>query len=238
MLEQNRIHLGDSLELMKLIPDGLIDCCVSDIPYKLTGGGKGDGINSKRPKGVLSENNQIMKNIPSFDSWLPDLYRVMKEGSHIYLMVNFLNLNDLMNACVKAKFKMINLLVWKKNNMTPSQFYMKNCEYTLFLRKGASKYINNIGASHTVHSFDNVTKKSHPTQKPVSLMEMYVANSSKPDDLVLDMFSGSGSTAIACINTNRRFICIEQDEGYYKISIDRVRQSKSQPTMFDLDKAV
>ena len=51
---------GDCLERMKEIPDGSVDLCVSDIPYKLTGGGKGDGVNSKRPKGILSDNNQLM----------------------------------------------------------------------------------------------------------------------------------------------------------------------------------
>ena len=125
---------GDCLERMKEIPDGSVDLCVSDIPYKLTGGGKGDGVNSKRPKGILVDNSQLME-VPKFEDWLPELYRVMKDGSHIYLMCNFKNLNDLMNKSLAVGFKHINLLVWEKNNCTPSQFYMKNCEYTLLLRK-------------------------------------------------------------------------------------------------------
>lgn len=213
---------GDCLELMKTIPDGSVDLCVSDIPYKLTGGGKGDGANSKRPKGILKDNNQIVI-VPKFEDWLPELYRVMKDGSHIYLMCNFKNLNDLMNKTMIVGFKHVNLLVWEKNNCTPSQFYMKNCEYTLLLRKGKSKYINDIGGSKTVHKFENIIgNKVHPTEKPISLMEFYVKNSSNSGDIVLDMFMGSGSTGVACKNTNRSFIGIELDEKYFEIAKNRI----------------
>ena len=215
---------GDCLELMKLIPDGSVDLCVSDIPYKLTGGGKGDGANSKRPKGILVDNSQLMK-VPKFEDWLPELYRVMKNGSHIYLMCNFKNLNNLMNKSLAVGFKHINLLVWEKNNCTPSQFYMKNCEYTLLLRKGASKYINDIGGSKTVHKFENIIgNKVHPTEKPVDLMGFYVNNSSNEGDTVLDMFMGSGSTIVAALNTNRKAIGIELNECYFNIAKDRIEK--------------
>ena len=216
---------GDCLEMMKSIPDNSVDLCVSDIPYKLTGGGKGDGANSKRPKGILENNSQLMK-IPKFEDWLPELYRVMKNGTHIYLMSNFKNLNDLMNKSLAVGFKHINLLVWEKNNCTPSQFYMKNCEYTLLLRKGSSKYINDIGGSKTVHKFNNIIgNKVHPTEKPVELMEFYVENSSNRGDMVLDMFMGSGSTGVACVNTNRNFIGVELDENYFNIAEKRIQEA-------------
>lgn len=216
------LMFGDCLERMKEIPDASVDLCVSDTPYKLTGGGKGDGVNSKRPKGILQDNTQLMK-VPKFKEWLPDLYRVMKDGTHIYLMCNFLNLNQLMNDVQDAGFKTVNLLVWEKNNCTPSQFYMKNCEYSLLIRKGGSKYINNIGASKTVHKFDNIIgNKVHPTEKPIELMKFYIENSSNKGDTVLDMFMGSGSTGIACLNANRSFIGIETDEKYFDIAANRM----------------
>ena len=218
-----KLMKGDCLELMKSIPDNSVDLCVSDIPYKLTGGGKGDGANSKRPKGILEGNSQLMQ-VPKFEDWLPELYRVMKDGSHIYLMCNFKNLNDLMNKSLTVGFKHINLLVWEKNNCTPSQFYMKNCEYTLLLRKGKSKYINDIGGSKTVHKFNNIIgNKSHPTEKPEELMKFYVENSSNKGDTVLDMFMGSGSTGVACLNTNRKFIGVEMDEKYFDIAVERIK---------------
>lgn len=214
--------IGDCLERIKELQNGSVDLCVSDVPYKLTGGGKGDGVNSKRPKGILSDNTQLMQ-VPKFEDWLPELYRVMKEGSHIYLMCNFKNLNDLMNKTEAVGFKHVNLLVWEKNNCTPSQFYMKNCEYTLLLRKGKSKYINNIGDSKTVHKFNNIIgNKVHPTEKPVDLMKFYVENSSVVGDVVLDMFMGSGSTGVAALSTGRKFIGVEMDLNYFNISKERL----------------
>lgn len=213
---------GDCLERIKELKNGSIDLCVSDVPYKLTGGGKGDGVNSKRPKGILSDNSQLMQ-VPKFEDWLPELYRVMKDGSHIYLMCNFKNLNDLMNKTEAVGFKHVNLLVWEKNNCTPSQFYMKNCEYTLLLRKGKSKYINNIGDSKTVHKFNNIIgNKVHPTEKPVDLMKFYVENSSNVGDIVLDMFMGSGSTGVAALSVGRKFVGIEMDENYFDIGFKRI----------------
>lgn len=220
--EKYSLLLGDCLQRIKELQNGSVDLCVSDVPYKLTGGGKGDGVNSKRPKGILSDNTQLMQ-VPKFEDWLPELYRVMKDGSHIYLMCNFKNLNDLMNKTEAVGFKHVNLLVWEKNNCTPSQFYMKNCEYTLLLRKGKSKYINNIGDSKTVHKFNNIIgNKVHPTEKPVDLMKFYVENSSNVGDVVLDMFMGSGGTGVAALSTGRKFIGVEVDVNYFNISKERL----------------
>ena len=190
-------------------------------------------LNSKRPKGILTDNSQLMT-VPKFEDWLPELYRVMKNGTHIYLMCNFKNLNDLMNKTANVGLKHINLLVWEKNNCTPSQFYMKNCEYTLLLRKGSSKYINDIGGSKTVHKFNNIIgNKVHPTEKPVELMEFYLKNSSNTGDNVLDMFMGSGSTGIACVNTNRNFIGIELDENYFNIAEQRIQEAINRKELLD-----
>lgn len=100
---------------------------------------------------------------------------------------------------------------------------MKNCEYVLFLRKGKAKWINDIGGSKTVHSFKNINgKKLHPTEKPVDLLEFYINNSSNENDIVFDPFMGSGSTAVATINTNRKYLGFEIDEEYIEIANKRL----------------
>ena len=68
----------------------------------------------------------------------------------------------------------------------------------------------------------DVERGLHPTQKPVSLFEYLIKTYSNENDVVLDNCAGSGTTAIACINTNRRYICMERDEGYYQKSVERV----------------
>lgn len=219
---------GDCLERMKEIPDGSVDMVLTDPPYKVITGGTCNGKSSKRPSGILAKNSELMREIPEFSKWLPECYRVLKTGSHAYFMVNYVNLINMHIAVENAGFKVYNLLVWKKNNNTPSQFYMKNCEYIIFARKGKSKYINNIGESKTVHEFTNTKKREHPTQKPVDLMEFYIKNSSTPSETVIDPFMGSGTTGVACVNLNRNFIGIELDKGYFSIAQERIKKASSE----------
>lgn len=196
-----QLYQGDCLEIMKQIPEGKIDLLITDPPYKTITGGNSNGRNSERPKGMLQGNRKLFKhqNI-KISSWMSEIYRVLKEGSHCYIFTNSLNLQEMLNEATKVGFKLHNLLVWEKNNCTPSQYYMKNCEYVLFLRKGKAKWINNIGDSKTVHKFNNIIgNKLHPTEKPVDLIEYYLLNSSEPNDIVFDPFMGSGSTGEATV---------------------------------------
>lgn len=73
---------------------------------------------------------------------------------------------------------------------------------------------------------------NHPTIKPLGIFETLVKNSSRENDLVLDCFSGSGTTAIACHRLNRRFICIEKDKDYYEASVKRLEDAQKQLTLF------
>lgn len=221
----NNIYLGDCLELIRQIPDNSIDLVVTDPPYKIITGGDSGGKNSIRPKGMLSGDRKLFtyQNNITPDLWMPELHRVLKNESHCYIFTNSLNMQTMLNTALAVGFKLHNILVWEKNNCTPSQFYMKNCEYVLFLRKGKAKWINNIGESKTVHYFKNIVgNKLHPTQKPVDLLEFYINNSSSVGDVVLDPFVGSGSTCIAAKNTQRHYIGFELDDKYFKIAKSRI----------------
>ena len=233
------LRLGNAIEILKTIPNESIDCVVTDPPYKIITGGDSNGKNSIRPKGILKGNRELMRTVPKFSEWLPELFRVLKDGTQSYIMVNSSNLLKMANEIEKAGFKIQNFLVWQKNNCTPSQFYMKNCEYTIFFRKGKSKYINDIGGSKTVHSFDNIIgNKVHPTEKPIDLMEFYINNSTNENETVLDPFMGSGTTGVACKNLNRQFIGIEMQEDYFNIASERVGKKRKEkeieaPTLFN-----
>lgn len=222
-----KLYQGDCLQVMKNIKGGSVDLIITDPPYKTITGGRNNGRNTKRPKGILNENNGLFKHQDiKISFWMPEIYRILKDGSHCYIFTNVLNLQEMLDEASKAGFKLHNVLVWEKNNCTPSQYYMKNCEYVLFLRKGKSKWINNIGESKTVHKFNNIIgNKLHPTEKPVDLLEYYLLNSSELNDVVLDPFMGSGSTGVACLNTNRNFIGIELDEGYFNIAQNRIEEA-------------
>lgn len=224
---------ADAIEYLKTLDDSSVDLIITDPPYKCISGGK----NGKkgRPSGILSKNDgKIFKhNNISPEVWFPELYRVLKDGSHCYIMTNTLNLREYLNLAEKTGFKLHNLLIWEKNNKVTNRWYMKNCEYVLFLRKGTAKPINDCSCT-TVHQFDNIRNKTHPTEKPVDLIKMYVTNSSEEEDLVLDPFCGSGTLAEACLLTNRRFCCIDIDEEYYTKTLNRVlKQIKEDTTNYE-----
>lgn len=190
-----RLYNEDCLELMKNISDGTVDLIVTDPPYRTISGGH---TSSKWISGygnsVLYKNDgKIFEfNDMSHIDWLKECYRILKDNSHIYIMTNLLNLFSLKQFAEDVGFELHNLLVWEKNTANANRWYMKNCEYILFMRKGKSKTINNP-SSKTVHKFNNIVgNKTHPTEKPVDLMKLYIENSSNENDIVLDPFMGKG----------------------------------------------
>jgi len=225
MNKNYKIYCDDCLNVMSRMEDESVDLVVTDPPYKTITGGDSNGKNSVRPKGMLSGNRKLFQHQKlEISAWIPEVFRVLKNGSHCYIFTNALNLTDMLNETRKAGFQLHNLLVWEKNNCTPSQYYMKNCEYVLFLRKGKAKWINNIGGSKTVHQFDNIIgKKTHPCEKPTELLSFYINNSSKIADIVFDPFMGTGNTGVASLQSERKFIGVEIDKEYFSISEEKLK---------------
>ena len=222
MEEKIKLYYDDCMNVFKNIPDNSIDLVVTDPPYKTISGGKPH--KKGQPSGMLSKNDgKIFKfNDIKPEIWIPEVYRVLKEGTHCYIMTNTINLESYLRLVRKCGFGLHNVLSWHKNNCTPSRWYMKNGEFTLFLRKGKAKTINNVG-SKMIHEFDNIIgNKIHPTEKPIKLMQFYIENSSNVNDTGLDPFMGSGATGVACKNLNRKFIGIELDETYFEIAKERI----------------
>ena len=84
---------------------------------------------------------------------------------------------------------------------------------------------NNLKEHHSVMNYEIAKKQGHITPKPVDLLEHLIKTSSNEGDIVLDCFMGSGSTGVACLNTNRRFIGIEKEEKYFNISKNRLEEA-------------
>ena len=225
------LYNGDAIEFLSNLESNSVDLCVTDPPYRTISGGHNSELckGHYRPGGILSKNDGKIFEHNDVDhrEWMHQVYRVLKPNTDFYCMTNVLNLFDLKEIAESVGFRVHNLLVWRKPNCTPSRWYMKNCEFTLYLYKGKARPINNPG-SQMVHEFKNpVGNKLHPTEKPVDLMEFYVANSSKPKDLVLDPFMGAGATGVACMNLDRAFLGCEIDPKYYTIAKERIENGKS-----------
>ena len=227
----NNIHdivlfYEDCKNIIKYIPDNTIDLFFTDPPYKLCQGGMTSKLSKKNHKGLIFNcNNKNSKNGNGgfffneikFKDWLGEVYRVLKDRSHCYIMVNDRNLNELINEALKVGFKLLNILVWKKNNSNPNHWYMKNCEFIIMFRKGGAKYINNQGTKQILE-IDNVKNKIHPSQKPIELIEIFIENSSKENDIVLDLFIGEGSTIRACKKLKRKCIGVDVDIKWYELA--------------------
>ena len=231
MLKLNKLYNMDCLEGMKLIPDNSIDLVVTDPPYKTTSrgssGGTGGILKDKlNMKGMVFEHNSI-----KFSEWLPELYRVLKERSHAYIMTNNKNLKDMLIEIENANFEIFKTLIWAKNSPITNMYYMDSHEYIIFCRKGKAKRINNCGTK-SVLNIDNVKNKQHPTEKPIDLMKIFIENSSQENEIVLDPFMGAGSTAMACKELKRNFIGFELDKQYYDIANKRISDEMAQISLF------
>lgn len=120
-------------------------------------------------------------------------------------------------------FKLKNILVWVKNNHGSGDLqasYAPKYEFILYGNKGRRKFEN--GRKEDVLFYNKTKNELHPTQKPVDLLEFLINNSSIENDNILDPFMGSGSTGVACQNTNRNFIGFELDEHYFQIAKERL----------------
>ena len=229
----NQIYNEDCLIGIKRIPDESVDLIVTDPPYKLTSGGCKGSLDivfnnvdyTGKSKGAFFE-------IPKFSIWIKECYRILKNGTHFYCMTNDKNLNDIYNSAISSGFKEVNILVWKKYMHVPTAYYMKNVEYILLFRKGSARKIANLGDFTLIEGIKGIYgNKVHVSEKPVRLFEKFICNSSNKEDLILDPFIGSGTTAIACINTGRNFIGFEKDEAYYKVSLKRLKDTFSEPKL-------
>lgn len=215
----NLLH-GDCLELMKTIPDKSIDMVLTDPPYKLISGGcigkKTPGFSAGFKNGKVFKFNEI-----KFDEWMPELSRVMKDKSHIYVFINGRNLAPLINEMEKF-FKFKNIITWKKSTKTPCRNYMNQTEFIVMMAKNGCKGIREMGQSNHFEHSNHFHKKNHPTEKPVVLLENFIHQSSNISQTILDPFMGSGSTGVACKNLNRNFIGIEKDDKYFEIAKGRI----------------
>lgn len=234
--------LGDCLAEIKKLSDKSIDLIVTDPPYKVTARG-GFGNTGGMLKKQINLKGQVFKhNNIDCTEYSSEFYRVLKDGSHCYIMTNHVNLINMLNTFTDLRteeekqkgikpygFHFIKSLVWDKKKKIMGQFYMSQFEYILFFRKGKGVKINHCGTSDIISVANNKTKGSdgknlHDTEKPVELMKVLIDNSSQENSVVLDPFMGIGSTGIACKELKRNFIGIELDFNFYKIAQERIKE--------------
>ena len=227
-----KIYNKDYKEVLSDIPDNFIDLIITDPPYKVTSRGSTGNTGGMLLKKITRQGKVFEHNDVKIKDFMPQLYRVLKEGSHCYIMTNHVNLIEMLNVAKECGFHFIKSLIWDKGNKIMGQCYMSQYEYILFFRKGKHKKINNCGTSDILSIPNKKTKGAdgknlHDTEKPIKLMQILVENSSQEGDVIYDPFCGIGSVPLACMLTNRRFIGSELDENYFNIVKERIEKSIS-----------
>ena len=231
---------GDCLELMNNIPDKSVDCIITDLPYGTTQC-KWDTIIPFEP--LWKQYNRIIK-----DNGAIVLFGTEPFSSHLRLS----NLKNYKYDWIWDKVKGTGFLNAKRqpmrNHELISVFYKKQCTYNpqkTYGHKMKKSYRskdlqtdvygemkNDYTYESTerypriiqVFSTDTQNSSLHPTQKPVALIEYLIKTYTNDGELVFDSCMGSGTTGVACINTNRRFIGIELDNNYFEIAKNRISE--------------
>ncbi len=242
------LRLGDCLEVMEEIPDKSMDAIICDLPYGTTGI-KWDSVIPfellwEQYKRIIKDNGVIVLfgsepfssalRFSNIKWWKYDWiwnksiptggvakYRPMKKHENILVFYNG-----------KPTFNPIYEERENSNSRGKGGFYNKKSEHfnVVFEVKPATEKRKPT----TVLNIKSVPrqKSKHPTQKPENLMAYFIEKSTNVGDLVLDCFSGSGSTAIACHQTKRKFIGSELDEDFYNVSMKRIDEVTAQTLLF------
>lgn len=212
----NKIINADCLDILKQLPDKCVDLLLTDPPYGIDYGGqliKGEEYKTQTNKHGWRNfgNGEWDKERPS-----AEIFREMLRVSKNQIIWGGNYFADLLPASQ-------GWFVWNKMQRN---FSLADGElaWTSF-DKALRIFDYSRGQA-------NQDEKIHPTQKPLKLIEWCLARGGVENDLILDCFSGSGTTAVACHNLKRRFICIEKDPDYWRLSCERLEQAQRQQMLF------
>lgn len=222
-----KLYNDDCINLFKSIEDESIDLIVTDPPYKLTSRGNNGTSGGIMKKDIYMKGDVFSNNDIKPTDYAPHFYRLLKDGSHCYVMCNNLNLQLMLISFEQVGFHFVKSIIWDKQTKIMGTHYMSQYEHILMFSKGYCRIINNCGTSDIL-SIKQIKQKDlsgnniHDTEKPVELMRVLVENSSNYGDVVVDPFMGIGSVGCACKQTGRSFIGCEIDKSYFSFCKNRI----------------
>lgn len=222
-LQLNRIYQMDCTEGMKLIPDESVDLLLTDPPYNVS---QKSNFHTMGRKGVDfgewdKEFNQ--------QQWLEIACQKVKKGGSAIIFNDYKNIGEMKEVLEKNGFIIKEMLIWKKSNPMPrnrDRLYVTSIEVALWAVKGKGWTFNRQRDTYENAIFEtpivNHKKRIHPTQKPIEVISELVKIHSNENDIVLDCFIGSASTAVACELHNRKWIGFELESEYIELANKRL----------------
>ena len=244
-----KLYNGDCLEVMQDIPNESVQLILTDLPYAETGN-KWDiqldldkyfkeCLRIIKPNGTIALNSTMRFAIDLINT-CPKYYKYEwvweKDNGSNFVMCNYqpLRVHEFVLIFTKARVSYAKSTLAVKYNpqKTKGNPYKQTSNNLDRNWKGATLKnwtTDNKGDRHprSVQKFARDKSKIHPTQKPLALLELLIKSYTDENDLVLDTCMGSGSTGVACVNTNREFIGIELDKEYYEIAERRISEDRS-----------
>ncbi len=261
-MKTNEIHHGDCLDLMENIPDKSIDMILGDLPFG-TSACAWDSIISLEPlwnhyKRIIKDTAAIILTASQpFTTTLISSNMKMFKYSWIWEKSKAVNFFQAKNMPIRFHEDILVFSKSKIKHKTQSDRMVYNPQGLIKVDKKWSrprKYKTDHNISRESHSLNlvieyenypksiiklgnssNLERKHHPTQKPVLLIEYLIKTYTSPGDVVLDNVAGSGTTAIAAINTNRNWILIEKDKKYYQVATQRIKEKLQTPFLFNME---
>ena len=177
--------------------------------------------------------NELLELKDGFDLKVLDLLIKKMKKINIYIYCSKRQVKELLDYFM-SKGCNYELLTWHKMNPSPltNNNYLPDTEYIVFARERGVRLYGNYHTKrkYYISGTNQVDKKKykHPTIKPLPLIENHIENSSKPGDVILDCFAGSGTMLVGAINKGRRFIGFEINEEYFKITEKRIKEALEQ----------
>jgi DNA modification methylase len=220
---KNQVVNGDCMELLKLIPDGVVDLVIIDPPYEICAGGSGGCFGTQK----RTYHSGVKSLSYGFDNKILDECKRVLKKFNLYI---FCSKNQVLQILLWAKQDHLNIdiLCYHKLNPIPTcnNKYLSDTEYIIYIRQDGA-YLGGNYHSKKKYFLQNNSKSEleHPTVKPLNIISTLVSNSSHEKDLVMDFYMGSGTVAVACKELKRNFIGCEINPEYCKIWENRMKQS-------------
>lgn len=227
------LYCGDTLEILPTIPAMSIDAVITDPPYMLAAGSNGS------VGGKIGTWGDMMNAALFFSTWYREVWRVLKQTGAFWTFCNWRSLSVIQKALFDARIPFTQLIVWDKLWISTAAKNQLRQSYELIVLAAKKDFIINDRSQPDILKCkwmaSNSPGKYHPAEKPVDLLnELIRLSSLGSEHIVLDVFMGSGSTGVACIQNDVQFIGIEQDPEYYKVAKERIESAREQKQLFEL----
>lgn len=217
---------GDCLELVKNIPDKSIDLVVTDPPYKYENQGGGFYAKNKSTQRVYLDKLKSINCCEFAPYEFLNLLKPKLKKFYGYFFCNKTLIEEYIKFARDNKYN-FDVLVMAKSNPIPSfnNHHLSDLEYIVMIREKGTYFSKHKNIDDFRKWYLTSCKKGvHPSEKPIELVKRFIQVSSKEGDTVLDCFMGSGTTGVACVNTNRNFIGIELEPTYFEIAEKRIKE--------------